>query len=439
MTKYGRPALVVPPSSTRAMLGWSISASACRSASKRAITCWESIPALISLTATRRFTGAVCCAIQTVPMPPSPICSSSLYGPITVPVRSVIESSTVTAGGLPCSKKLPRWACSSSRATMRRRSSWSPAQASSRKASRSAASGNWRAAVKMSRSFMAHLLLDPSSLQCGFRPPIAQTFLRLFRGRALLWCIESEHRGDVGPVQALPGSGALPCTVRIPRAEPARIPALIAGEMTVQPRTGISPGVVSGSDRNVERLGDFLHRQADEETQFHQVGRHGIDGREVVQDVVDRQRFLDIAGRRDAGFVQFVPTVLAAALRRMPSPGLIDEDAAHGLGSGGEEVAAAIPPLHLLGVHQPQIGLVDQSGRLEGLAWFLLGQLLGRQLAQLIVDQRQELLGGVGVALLDGGQDLGDFAHVGQFTPREPARLDRRAIEAGRAPIRESW
>ena len=38
-------ALVVPPSSTLAMFGWSISARACRSASKRASTCLESIPA----------------------------------------------------------------------------------------------------------------------------------------------------------------------------------------------------------------------------------------------------------------------------------------------------------------------------------------------------------------------------------------------------------
>src|SRR5262249_56471555 len=41
----------------------------------------------------------------------------------------------------------------------------------------------------------------------------------------------------------------------------------------------------------------------------------------------------------------------------------------------------------------------------------LLGQLLGRQLAQLVVDQRQQLLGGVRLALFDGGQDAGDFAH----------------------------
>ena len=38
---------VVPASSTLAMFGWSISASACRSASKRAITCRVSMPGLM--------------------------------------------------------------------------------------------------------------------------------------------------------------------------------------------------------------------------------------------------------------------------------------------------------------------------------------------------------------------------------------------------------
>ena len=54
---------------------------------------------------------------------------------------------------------------------------------------------------------------------------------------------------------------------------------------------------------------------------------------------------------------------------------------------------------------------MDQGRGLERLARLLLGQLLRRQLAQLVVDQRQELLGGVRVALLDRGQDAGDIAH----------------------------
>ena len=47
------------------MFGWSIRASAWRSASKRAMTCRESMPALISLTADPALTGSVCSAIQT--------------------------------------------------------------------------------------------------------------------------------------------------------------------------------------------------------------------------------------------------------------------------------------------------------------------------------------------------------------------------------------
>ena len=47
-------------------------------------------------------------------------------------------------------------------------------------------------------------------------------------------------------------------------------------------------------------------------------------------------------------------------------------------------------------VHQPQVGLVDQGGGLKRLAGLLLGQFLGGELAQLVVDQRQELLGGAG-------------------------------------------
>ena len=63
----------------------------------------------MSLTATRRLTGSVCWAIQTVPMPPSPICSRSLYGPMTVPGPSPTGcSSTVTTGlAAGASRKLP--------------------------------------------------------------------------------------------------------------------------------------------------------------------------------------------------------------------------------------------------------------------------------------------------------------------------------------------
>jgi hypothetical protein len=47
-------------------------------------------------------------------------------------------------------------------------------------------------------------------------------------------------------------------------------------------------------------------------------------------------------------------------------PRVVDNNAPHGLGSGGEEVAAVVPHI-ALGCHdQPEVGFVDQSGRLKG-------------------------------------------------------------------------
>ena len=54
---------------------------------------------------------------------------------------------------------------------------------------------------------------------------------------------------------------------------------------------------------------------------------------------------------------------------------------------------------------QPQVGLVDQGRGLERLPGLLAGQLLCGQLAEFVVDQRQELPGGVRVALLDRRED----------------------------------
>ena len=98
-------------------------------------------------------------------------------------------------------------------------------------------------------------------------------------------------------------------------------------------------------------------------------------------------------------------------------PGSVDEDAAHGLGGGGEEVPAAVPVLGLLAAQQPQVRLMHQRGRLQGLAGPFVGQPLGRELAQLVVDERQQLLRGVRVALFDGSQDLRDIGHVVQLYP----------------------
>jgi hypothetical protein len=54
---------------------------------------------------------------------------------------------------------------------------------------------------------------------------------------------------------------------------------------------------------------------------------------------------------------------------------------------------------------------VDEGGGLERVPRRLVGQAVGGELTQLVVDQRQELVGGGGVPFGDGVQDLRDLAH----------------------------
>src|SRR5262249_10730058 len=88
---------------------------------------------------------------------------------------------------------------------------------------------------------------------------------------------------------------------------------------------------------------------------------------------------------------------------------------------------------------EPQVGFVDQGGGLERLPGRLLGHPLCGQLTQLLVDERQQLLGGVRVALLDGAQDARDLTHKVKHNRRgcdRPAS-GQELTGGGRGPGRE--
>jgi hypothetical protein len=89
----------------------------------------------------------------------------------------------------------------------------------------------------------------------------------------------------------------------------------------------------------------------------------------------------------------------------------IEENPAHRLGRGSKEMSATVPALDFGRIDEPEIRLVDEGGGLERMPGLFLRQLQGGQLAQFVVHERQELLGGLGIALLDGRQDSGYVAH----------------------------
>ena len=68
--------------------------------------------------------------------------------------------------------------------------------------------------------------------------------------------------------------------------------------------------------------------------------------------------------------------------------------------------------LTLRALNESNVRFVDQCGGVERLPRLFMRQFRRGETAQLIVHERQQLRGGVRVALLDGGQDAGDFGHL---------------------------
>ncbi len=55
---------------------------------------------------------------------------------------------------------------------------------------------------------------------------------------------------------------------------------------------------------------------------------------------------------------------------------------------------------------------MNQCRRLERLPGRFVRHPVGRQFAQLVIHQREQFIGGSGIAQLDGGQDMSDIANA---------------------------
>src|SRR5262249_55572400 len=107
---------------------------------------------------------------------------------------------------------------------------------------------------------------------------------------------------------------------------------------------------------------------------------------------------------------------------------VLDEDAPHRLRRRREEMPPAVPLLRPLLIDETQVRLVNQRRRLECLSRLLLRQPRRRQLAQLVIDQRQQLLRRRRVALLDGRQNPRHVTH--RPSPHGPSPISTSSANA---------
>src|SRR5215471_11322735 len=177
----------------------------------------------------------------------------------------------------------------------------------------------------------------------------------------------------------------------------------------LEPGARERPMSIGAARRYAQGIGNFRNGHADEIPELDDLGRRGIFKGERVQGSVHRQDFRGGSAHLDRVVKLRARPVRAALLARL-APGLVDEDAPHGFRGGAEEMGPATPR-RLVGSRQLEPGFMHQGGRLQSLPRRFLGQFGRGELAQLIVNQGQQLFGRTGIALFQRLQNARDVIH----------------------------
>ncbi len=98
----------------------------------------------------------------------------------------------------------------------------------------------------------------------------------------------------------------------------------------------------------------------------------------------------------------------AAALGRQVAARVIDQHSPHGLGRNGEEMPAA-RPLDVTLIDQPQIGLVHEGCRLQGVPLAFAAHVRPGQTVKFVLDRGQQGIEGGGVTVAPPPQEHSDI------------------------------
>ncbi len=202
-----------------------------------------------------------------------------------------------------------------------------------------------------------------------------------------------------------------------------------------EPRAGEGPLAIDLAWRDAQRQGGLVHAAAREEAEAHDHRRLLVHLGQAGEGLVERE---DRVGVLVLGQIEHVgghaQRAAWRAERTLPilepgalGPRVIDEDAAHRLGRGVEEVGPPVPGDVALGsvgvgrscvtTHELGVRLVHERGGLERVAGMLgVHPLLGEG-AELLVDEREQLGRGLGIAGSGGVEQVG---HVGSIRLLNP-------------------
>ena len=188
-----------------------------------------------------------------------------------------------------------------------------------------------------------------------------------------------------------------------------------AGQLATKPSPGHTPITFDRLGGDAQKLRGFLHGQATEVTELHDLCLPRVQLRQSFQGVV--QFIPALTFRRMDGrdvFIQGHPLLfLAATLVALAPACIIHEDLPHQMGGNANE-SATILPIGLLLRDQAEVDFVNQRGGLQGVAATLLAKVVVCQLAQFIVNRCHEGIGsGTGLTQIREQTLTCGLGHVG--------------------------
>ena len=167
-----------------------------------------------------------------------------------------------------------------------------------------------------------------------------------------------------------------------------------------KPGAGVGPPAFGGDFGDAERTGGLGVVETGEIAQFYQFGLRRVMACEFFERLVNCEQLVIVgAGSRKFKVVDIQPRLIAAMPWGAALAGPVDQDASHRLGGGGAKVRAILPR-RLRIAAEPQPGFMDEGRRLQRQAGGLARHFRGGKFAQLLVNERKELVGGLRVAIL---------------------------------------
>ena len=146
---------------------------------------------------------------------------------------------------------------------------------------------------------------------------------------------------------------------------------------------------------DAKRLGRLGVGHPDKITELHDLGFERMRGGEFVERVVDGKELIIVVVEGHVRLRDIHALLAAAVAEGAFTAGPVDENPAHCFGRRHKEMSAVIKGW--ISVRdQSQPGLVNQSCGLERLSRRFVGDFVRRQPAQLLVNQRQPLIGAPG-------------------------------------------